>query len=582
MLDYLISPLIQIEDYNGKPLTGGRVEVYIHDTSAKYVTFRDFEGHLNEFRVPLNERGECVLIASTENSYDIYIYNSFDAGSPVISRLNVHTMNYDAPEVTTPLPSVSSRDAFTVVANSTRPDGGTNYAVGLAEEFLGRIDTIELNLSYEGSNRVAADNNLQHQIDGKQDALTAGNGISIAGATISIDNTVATKSDVAAAKTTVTAGDNIRIDETTAPDGHKNYRINGVESVPNVTVTSDDRSLSVTTTTAGNNKTFDLSVNGTAGEYICSTGSDTGFVALSQTDSTMIFGADYYRNGITRNGSSFNLKTGCLYHCTAQIILNRATPGNSLDRLWISMFGALVYFNADSSIAGEQSVEISIDALYSSNGAIMMGADESGWSAYINVVCVHRVAGVTGGTPGGQYLQNRVSTMPMGAVSSNYFIPAPDSNEYYYGIGAMIMPEAPLSLAGGLKVSFYYTGGQSDTSHVIALYKARQPLTSGTLDLIATTTDTHNDAWGGLVTETMDVRTSDEIIDPNCIYYIVYALRGYTPISLGGNNVVGAATMPFNAWQYTTLNGWEHGAPAQFTYTNYAFGFVPFCTITGA
>ena len=86
-LGYLISPVIQIENIDGKPLVGGHVAVYRHGTSIPYITYKDFNGDLNPASVPLNMLGSCILIADDANSYDIYVTNRF--GGEVLSRLGV-------------------------------------------------------------------------------------------------------------------------------------------------------------------------------------------------------------------------------------------------------------------------------------------------------------------------------------------------------------------------------------------------------------------------------------------------------------------------------------------------------------
>lgn len=177
MLQYLLAPLVQCVDYNGHPLTSGHIEVYIHGTSTKYITKADWDGHNNPFEVPLDEKGICTLIATSENTYDIYCYDAH--GVLQWSRSNVNTCGYSAGTVTSPLPTVSSDDTFTIVASSQRPDGGTNYGISLSSEFLDRIDTID---SWIGNLRYQVDsiiNDLNRLYRMKQDVLTAGDGIDI-------------------------------------------------------------------------------------------------------------------------------------------------------------------------------------------------------------------------------------------------------------------------------------------------------------------------------------------------------------------------------------------------------------------
>lgn len=71
-LGYLISPVIQIEDINGKPLVGGFVRVYVHGTTIPYITHKNFDGDLNPAEVVLDNKGMCVLLAESESLYDVY------------------------------------------------------------------------------------------------------------------------------------------------------------------------------------------------------------------------------------------------------------------------------------------------------------------------------------------------------------------------------------------------------------------------------------------------------------------------------------------------------------------------------
>lgn len=89
-LAYLLDPSFQTLDENGRPLVGGYIEVYYHNTSVKYVTKADFEGTNNPFKVPLNSKGMAVIIASDSNAYDVFCYDAF--GTLFWSRQNVSTI----------------------------------------------------------------------------------------------------------------------------------------------------------------------------------------------------------------------------------------------------------------------------------------------------------------------------------------------------------------------------------------------------------------------------------------------------------------------------------------------------------
>ena len=88
---YLLGPCFQLQNTKGVPLTGGYIEVYIHGTRDKYYCASDFAGTLHPFQIPLDSLGSNIVLASTEQAYDVYVYNRF--GSLIMSRYNVIPVN---------------------------------------------------------------------------------------------------------------------------------------------------------------------------------------------------------------------------------------------------------------------------------------------------------------------------------------------------------------------------------------------------------------------------------------------------------------------------------------------------------
>lgn len=88
---YLLGPCFQLQNTKGIPLTGGYIEVYIHGTRDKYYCASDFTGTLHPFQIPLDSLGSNIVLASTEQAYDVYVYNRF--GSLIMSRYNVIPVN---------------------------------------------------------------------------------------------------------------------------------------------------------------------------------------------------------------------------------------------------------------------------------------------------------------------------------------------------------------------------------------------------------------------------------------------------------------------------------------------------------
>ena len=86
-LAYLLDPAFQIEGNSGKPLVGGWIEIYLAGTNTKYISYQNFDGTKNPFKVPLGSDGRAVILVEDNEAYDVYFYDSF--GNLAFSRLNV-------------------------------------------------------------------------------------------------------------------------------------------------------------------------------------------------------------------------------------------------------------------------------------------------------------------------------------------------------------------------------------------------------------------------------------------------------------------------------------------------------------
>ena len=86
-LVYLLDSFWQGENLNGKPLVGGYMCVYVAGTDTKYITYQNFDGTRNPFKIPLGSDGRAVILVEAQYKYDCYLYDSF--GNMVCSRLNV-------------------------------------------------------------------------------------------------------------------------------------------------------------------------------------------------------------------------------------------------------------------------------------------------------------------------------------------------------------------------------------------------------------------------------------------------------------------------------------------------------------
>lgn len=73
VLGYLISPVVQIVDNNGKPIVGAKIYVYKAGTTNTVNTYRDFSNHYNTTPVLTDTLGNCTIIAPDDMIYDIVV-----------------------------------------------------------------------------------------------------------------------------------------------------------------------------------------------------------------------------------------------------------------------------------------------------------------------------------------------------------------------------------------------------------------------------------------------------------------------------------------------------------------------------
>ena len=137
-LAYLLDPTFELVNSNGKPLTNGYIEVYIHGTRTKYYCASDFNGTLHPFKIPLDSLGANVVLASPAHTYDVYVYNAFD--NLVLSRYNVTTVGFNT--VIHHETVVTSEDD-TVEVTSYEASGKTYFDLSVADT----VDTLNNELT---------------------------------------------------------------------------------------------------------------------------------------------------------------------------------------------------------------------------------------------------------------------------------------------------------------------------------------------------------------------------------------------------------------------------------------------------
>lgn len=86
-LGYILCPFESYTNINGKPLVGGWISLYEAGTDTKYISYQDWLGNFNPFKIPIPADGRVVALGDPTKTYDAYLYNSF--GDLVCSRLNL-------------------------------------------------------------------------------------------------------------------------------------------------------------------------------------------------------------------------------------------------------------------------------------------------------------------------------------------------------------------------------------------------------------------------------------------------------------------------------------------------------------
>lgn len=180
---YLISPAPQFLDTNGKPISGGKLKVYIAGTTTKATTYSDWNLTKNTWPIVLDAMGTCQAIVSSANLYK-FVLESAEGEEPLVTRDNV-AVAYANVDITGIGSEVVNSDGSVDVTATTDPDTGrTTYDVSVKDTVQG----------------------LEGLIEDETERATAAE---------------------KAAKTEVVAGDNISVTKTVGADGQDVYTIDG-------------------------------------------------------------------------------------------------------------------------------------------------------------------------------------------------------------------------------------------------------------------------------------------------------------------------------------------------------------------
>jgi hypothetical protein len=153
MLGFLLSPVLQIEDIDGKPLVGGKVFVYEANTSNLATVYKDYNGTFNTNPVILDTAGHNTIIAENDKLYDITVKDAND------------NLLFSVEDV-----AVGSEGGSAIVTDITVQAGNNGIAVG--QSVVSSVKTFKVSADY---NFLASKSDLAN----KQDKLSAGPNIDI-------------------------------------------------------------------------------------------------------------------------------------------------------------------------------------------------------------------------------------------------------------------------------------------------------------------------------------------------------------------------------------------------------------------
>ena len=341
-LAYLISPTFQVENTEGRPLTGGYIEVYIHGTRTKYYCYSDFEGTLHPFKIKLDSLGSNIVLASPTHAYDIYIYNKYD--TLVMSRYNIIPSTGDG-AVIKDVVTIKSEDGTVNIESQDQ----TNWNLSIKDT----VDRVQQN-EQEISNVKVEITNLTEVVNNHTTEISQ-----IKSDVEGIESTLNNKKDKQPLKEFNSSATKTVKNITQNANGELTVEFEDIDlpqEVPNVEITSEDNSIQITETTdvQTNTKKFDLSLNVEDQlEY-------GQFRATNVTSQALL---NKVQGNLELNDYTIKLKKGNSYHFTVRgsYVANSAVNTyNTIDYIEYSSFTP-IHVNVDNTITDAQFFEISYD-----------------------------------------------------------------------------------------------------------------------------------------------------------------------------------------------------------------------------
>ena len=406
-LAYLISPTFQVENTEGRPITGGYIEVYLHGTRTKYYCYSDWNGSLHPFKIPLDSLGSNIVLASPAHAYDIYIYNKY--GTLVMSRYNIIPATGDG-AVIKDVVTIKSEDGTVSVESQDQ----TNWNLSIKDT----VDRVQQN-EQEISNVKVDITNLTEVVNNHTTEIGQ-----IKEDVAGIESTLNNKKDKQPSKEFNGSATKTVKNITQNANGELTVEFEDIDlpqEVPNVEITSEDKSVQVTETTdvQTNTKKFDLSVNvNDSLEY-------GQFRATNVTSQALL---NKVQGNLELNDYTIKLKKGNSYHFTVRgsYVANSAVnTSTTIHYIEYSSFTP-IQVNVDNTITDAQFFEISYDVykLSSDKNYNVSFASIDGGKVSELWVEVHNLNGVSvngqGGGSGTTYSAGNAIDLTNDTISVKY------------------------------------------------------------------------------------------------------------------------------------------------------------------
>ena len=155
-LQYAYTPVVQFFDNDGNPLSNGELWTFNSITSASIQTYQDFLGTLNPTHVPLNSRGEAVVILDTAIVYKFaLIPPNGDISDAIWIKDNIRA-SYGSTSTGSDI-TVVGTDGEVDVAQSSDGPTGVIYTVSLAQAVKDSLTSLANCVFYSAQSKTSSE-----------------------------------------------------------------------------------------------------------------------------------------------------------------------------------------------------------------------------------------------------------------------------------------------------------------------------------------------------------------------------------------------------------------------------------------